>query len=195
VEASAGDALEFVSCGIAVRGVDLRAPSEGDALAELEIRGPSLMEGYLGAEAPWASDGYLRTHDLARLDGSELFIIGRTDDTISASGRNVYAPRLEEALWQLPELRAGCVVLVSLADGRYACVAEAKEPGDVDITQTGRRIRSLLARMSGLSPSVIAFVERGTLPKTPSGKIQRIRTATLFEAEQLPVFALQTFGA
>jgi acyl-coenzyme A synthetase/AMP-(fatty) acid ligase len=37
-----------------------------------------------------------------------------------------------------------------------------------------RGIRTATARQTGVSPTTVAFVARGSLPKTPSGKLRRL---------------------
>jgi acyl-CoA synthetase (AMP-forming)/AMP-acid ligase II len=54
-------------------------------------------------------------------------------------------------------------------------VAEPRVAGaDVgDLRAGAREIRAALTRRFAAGPSAIVFVERGSLPKTPSGKIRR----------------------
>ena len=63
-----------------------------------------------------------------------------------------------------------CVVVPD-GRGRYAVLFEARSGPDVDgLLATVRR---RLASVAGVGPSAVACLARGTLPKTPSGKIRR----------------------
>ena len=54
-------------------------------------------------------------------------------------------------------------------------VAEPNAPvsDTADLRQAAGAIRAALVRRFGAGPSAVVFIERGTLPKTPSGKVRR----------------------
>jgi fatty-acyl-CoA synthase len=108
------------------------------------------------------------------IDG-ELFVTGRSDDQLSLAGRNIFAWELERAVDTVAGVRAGACVVVSDEDGRYAVLFEPNEPQASDLQATIFAVRACLAQVAGIGPSAVAAAPRGSLPKTPSGKLQRNR--------------------
>lgn len=76
-------------------------PADGD-IGELWVRGPHVMKGYYRAPEETAravnDDGWFNTRDLARLEGRNLFIVGRTKELIVRFGFNVYPAEVEGVL-------------------------------------------------------------------------------------------------
>ena len=183
---------ELVACGRALEGVELRI-ADGATVGELEVRSPSLLTRYVGAPgAAVSAEGWFRTTDVAHLgsDG-QLYVIGRTDDVLVIAGRNLDAKDLDRVAAAHPATRPGNCATVADGAGRYLVVAEPNAPvGDADaLRRAGREIRVSLAQRFGASPSAVVFIERGTLPKTPSGKLQRNRLADLWHQDRLAVLA------
>ena len=101
--------------GFPLPGVEVRlAPREGGT-AEIEVRGPNVITGYLGTAsaqvhtgpdarvalngAAFTDDGWFRTGDLGEFDdGGYLCISGRTKELIITGGYNVYPREVEELL-------------------------------------------------------------------------------------------------
>jgi acyl-CoA synthetase (AMP-forming)/AMP-acid ligase II len=176
VVANAKPASELVSTGPPIDGVDVRVVSEGGAIGPIEVRSASLLDRYLGAELRLTADGYFPTRDLGMLESGELFVLGRSDEVIIVAGRNVYPADVEAAAVTEPRVRPGCVAAVEAPGGGVAIVAEPRAHGlpMAELTQASGRIRSAVARELGVGPVTVAFVPRGSLPKTPSGKLRRV---------------------
>ena len=181
------DPHTLVSTGPPIDGVDVRVPGPEGAVGQIEFRSPSLLDRYIGAELRLTDDGYFRTSDLGLVDGGELFVIGRSDEVIIVAGRNLYPADIETAL---PDgmVRPGCVAAVEAPGGGLAIVAEATssrmEPTELD--RVCRSIRGAVAVATGVGAATVAFVHRGTLLKTPSGKLRRLAIRTvLAEGESL----------
>ena len=108
------------SIGAVFPGVEIKlvgsdgqgAPAGG--VGELRVRGPNIMKGYYRAPEETAAaidaDGWFNTRDLARLDGGNLFIVGRTKDLIVHRGFNVYPAEVESVLNAHPEVVQSAVV-------------------------------------------------------------------------------------
>jgi acyl-CoA synthetase (AMP-forming)/AMP-acid ligase II len=177
---------ELVSCGPPVLHTEVR--TTGDTpLGELEIRSPSLLSRYVGASSPLTGDGWLCTADLGYVRNGEVFIAGRTDDVLIVAGRNIDARALDEAVGAHPACRPGNVACVSDGSGRYVVVAEPRTSGmaPAELRSGAREIRVALARRFAASPSAVVFIERGTLPKTPSGKVRRNHLGALWAEGRL----------
>jgi long-chain acyl-CoA synthetase len=89
--------------GIEYRLVNFAGTHVADGeVGELHVRGPNVMLGYYRAPELTAkaidAGGWFNTGDLARLDGDNLFIVGRTKELIIRSGFNVYPAEVEAVL-------------------------------------------------------------------------------------------------
>jgi len=196
------DGVELVSVGRPLPGFEVRVlPDPGDEddlppspagtarlpegeVGRVWVRGPSLMEGYLGrpeATARVLRDGWLDTGDLGFLHGGELFLTGRAKDVVILRGRNHAPEEIEHAVWEVPGVRRGCVVaaswlpedaeseqLVLLVERDLGAGDRAALPGEI----AAGCARAVLAA-TGLSPDRVEVLEPGTLPRTSSGKLRR----------------------
>jgi len=78
---------------------------------QLWLRGPGMMDGYLGHPSPFDEDGWFPTGDLARLDDEgRVYLQGRLKDMIRRSGENIAAHEVEEVLAGHPGVRLAAVV-------------------------------------------------------------------------------------
>jgi fatty-acyl-CoA synthase len=175
--------VEAVSVGRPLTGVSVRPVD--DQAGELLIRSPSLACGYL--DDPTATEstfinGELHTGDIGFCTKSgELAILGRTDDVIKVGARKIWATEVEAAVARDPAVRSGNCVLLALpteSGERLVLLAERKSENDAPDSLARRLARATLAD-SGISVHECIFVPSGTLPKTPSGKIQRHRCLAL----------------
>jgi acyl-CoA synthetase (AMP-forming)/AMP-acid ligase II len=151
-----------------------------------------MMKGYLGGgEVVFQDDGAFQTSDLAHIEGDELFVVGRSDDVFVIAGRNIHARDLDAIVDLHPSVRPGNCAAILVEPGQYAVIAEprAKMIGIESYKSAGQEIRRSLAKRISLNPSEIVFVERGSIPKTPSGKIRRKLLARQWQQGQLVYLA------
>jgi len=177
----------LVSTGAPIDGVDVRVPGAEGVVGQIEFRSPALLDRYIGAELRLTDDGYFRTSDLGLIDGGELFVVGRSDEVIIVAGRNLYPADVEAALPQ-GLARPGCVAAVDAPGGGLAIVAETRSTGmdATELERVSRSIRASVAVATGVGAATVAFVHRGALLKTPSGKLRRLAIrAALAEGESL----------
>jgi len=81
-----------------------------DAEGQMWLRGPGMMDGYLGHPSPFV-DGWFPTGDLARLDDEgRVYLTGRAKDMIRRSGENIAAREVEEVLLTHPAVRVAAVI-------------------------------------------------------------------------------------
>jgi fatty-acyl-CoA synthase len=166
----------FVNCGTPLDDYDVSIAGGGD-IGEIVVRGPGLADGYLNQ--PEVSrekfDHGLHTGDIGFLHDDSLFVVGRADDLLSVGGRNVFARDLEIAIAGIDEIKPGGIAVVGVdAGARIEIVAlveasapiSARRPLAAQIDQQARRV-------SGVAISRCVFLEPGSLPKTPSGKVRR----------------------
>jgi acyl-CoA synthetase (AMP-forming)/AMP-acid ligase II len=178
---------ELVSCGRPIPRVEVRVAG-GAPLGELEIKSPSLLDRYVGdPRAPLTPDGWLHTADLGSLRAGEVYVVGRTDDMIVVAGRNLDARALDHLVGNHPGCRPGNAACIPDGEGRFVVVAEP-DGVEVDVAAlrgVARAVRvSLVGRFSA-SPSSVIFIERGTFPKTPSGKVRRNHLRALWAEDKL----------
>lgn len=141
---------------------------------ELWVRGPQVMEGYLGLPDETAAiltpDGWLRTGDLVAIhDDGELEIRDRLKELIKVRGASVAPAELELVLRQHPAVRDAGVVGVPDPECGQAPIAfvVADGPADADelLAFAGERLAAYKR------PREVILVDG--LPRTLSGKLLR----------------------
>jgi fatty-acyl-CoA synthase len=192
---SGADARTVVSVGVPVRGIEVRVvdhrsrPHPPRRVGSIEIRGAAVSRGYL-TENGWLDgpirDGWLSTGDLGYLDEhGSLYVCGRAKDVIVIAGKNIYPTDIERAACAVPGVRAGNAAAIRIdgGDGResFAVLAESASAADAAESE---RVRAEIARgvsqAVGYNARAVLVLPPGTLPKTPSGKLQRHKVAELF---------------
>jgi len=169
-----GTARPLVSTGSPLAGTDVRVATTDGPIGPIEFRSPSLLSRYIGAELRLTDDGYFVTGDIGVMHDGELFVVGRGDEAIVVAGCNVYPDDIETAV-RHESIRKGCIAAVAAPDGGLAVVVEpSKRMSTAELETACRSIRSVVASQTGCSPTTVAFVPRGALPKTPSGKLRRL---------------------
>ncbi|MGE5291010.1 MAG: amino acid adenylation domain-containing protein [Micromonosporaceae bacterium] len=188
-----------VSCGSVIEGHRLTVRKPGGSeevfdgqIGEVCLSGPSVSPGYwdapeAGAEA-FAADldsahaarpGHtLRTGDLGFLHEGQLFVTGRLKDIIIVRGRNLAAEDVEFAVTGChPLIRPGCVAAfgVTGAGGEeLAVLAELRQEADgAALQEASAAVQAALAAQFGVTADRVLLARRGTVLKTPSGKIRR----------------------
>ncbi|MFI4999420.1 MAG: AMP-binding protein [Reyranellales bacterium] len=173
--------------------VRVRDPETGVLLGvgqagELECAGPSLMVGYYGNDAATAatltSDGYVRTGDLAELDGLGGFtFLSRMGDVLRLSGFLVNPLEIETHIQKLPAIE-GCqtIAVAGLAGVRAVSFVILKPGAVLDEAGVVAHCRHGLANYK-VPLRVFAIDD---FPKTPSPNGFKIQRAKLREmAENL----------
>ena len=153
---------------------------------ELEIRGPSVMAGYLGDEVPdLTPDGFLRTGDLGRETDDGFAFTARRGDALRLSGFLVSPREIEAFLEQGDDVAEAAVVAVE-HDGaqRPVAFAVAREGAVLDEAAALERCRERLAAFK--VPR--RLVELGELPATDSPNGRKLQRS---ELRRLAAEALQ----
>ncbi|MGP0051402.1 MAG: AMP-binding protein [Solirubrobacteraceae bacterium] len=180
------DGAEVVSVGVPLAGVEVRVTDADRTVSEIQVRSPSLLEEYVGAELALVDDGWFATGDLGAIVDGQLYVTGRTDDLLIVGGRNLYARDLELVAGEHAAVREGMCVAAQRPDGRYVIVAEPRLGTDrAQLRDAVRWIQDELTVRFGAAPAEIAIIAPRTLPKTASGKLARRATARLYDAGEL----------
>jgi acyl-CoA synthetase (AMP-forming)/AMP-acid ligase II len=167
-----GQNSTYVSCGRILDCVTVAAPDISVGAGPIAVGGPAMCSGYVPSRSA-PPTGWIDTGDLGVLAGGELFVTGRSDDLLCLAGRNMFAWELERAASTLPEVRAGACAAVTDGQGRYVVFFEPRGAEGSELEDVLTKVRRKLAAVAGIGPSAVGCLARGTLPKTPSGKIRR----------------------
>lgn len=132
-------------CGVEIRIVDdagAPLPHDGEAVGEIEIRGPWITGSYyLGYDASKFDSGWLRTGDVGRIDDCGFVTLtDRAKDVIKSGGEWISSVELENHLIAHPAVLEAAVVAVPddrwqerplvavvLHDGAAATAVELRE--------------------------------------------------------------------
>lgn len=168
-----GERKSFVSCGATLPCVEAES-SGGQAASPIRIRGASTC----GAHLPPRSrvDGWIDTGDLGTC-GDVVVVTGRTDDLLTIAGQNIFAWELERRAQDHPMVRTGCCIAVQHTAGRYVLLFEPARCDAALGQESLHEVRTHMLRSTGLAPTLVGCLPRGSLPKTASGKRQRNRVA------------------
>lgn len=181
-------AVRLVSNGVPLPGVSVTGERPGE-VSELLVTSPSLARGYHrdpDRTGQRFRDGLLHTGDLGFVLDGEVYVAGRADDLLSVGGRSVHSGDIEDAIDALGAVRKGCSALIDVADeepGRLVLLLEAKRRTD-DFHGIADRAATVAMEKAGIAVSECVFLERGALPRTPSGKIQRFRCRAMLSGEE-----------
>ncbi len=93
---------------------ETRAPAPPNAVGELALRGPQVMQGYWHMEEETRRifhNGWMLTGDMAKMDEEGYFyIVDRKKDMIIAGGFNIYPREIEEVLYKHPKILEAAVI-------------------------------------------------------------------------------------
>jgi acyl-CoA synthetase (AMP-forming)/AMP-acid ligase II len=194
-EGVGGFGMAEVACvGEPLRGTALRVvAADGTVLGdgcvgEIHVRGPGVFRGYLDDDAATeaAMDGdWLRTGDLGFLHDGELYVSGRLKDVLIVSGENLMPEEIEALADALSggggTCRSAAFSVTGAEPGeRVILVVETDVQDEERLRTQERDIRRAVGRALGLPLADVAFVRRGAIPRTTSGKLQRARLRGLY---------------
>jgi amino acid adenylation domain-containing protein len=164
---------------------ELNKVTKPGQFGELYVRGPSLMQGYLGqpgktAEVlvpnpfnPFFNELVYKTGDIVALDTNGNYIyVSREDGMVKTRGYRVELGEIETVLYGHPGIREVAVVAVpdELLGNRLGAVISLNEGA----TLTREEVRAFcnLRLPSYMLPDIVQF--RQAIPKTSTGKIDRV---------------------
>jgi len=164
--------------GVEIKAVDfvtgaLHGP---EAVGEIAVRGPSVMQGYARMPAETARsfspEGFFLTGDLGIIDeDGYLRIVGRTKETIVRGGYQIYPREIEDQLRAHPAVDDVCVIGVPHdIMGELVCACVVPVEGAVI---TGGELKEFARdTMADYKlPDLVRFFD--TFPMTGSGKVKR----------------------
>lgn len=203
-------AVTLVGCGEPAAGTTVRIvdPASGLPLGsrqvgEIWLSGPQVARGYWGRDddafdaslADSPGTAFLRTGDLGFLtDEGELVFVERLKDVIVFNGQKHACHDLElTAGTSHKALSPDSCVAVSFEAGdkpHLVVIAELPRHALGQADDVAQAIRAAWFTTHGLAPRTIAFVARGKLSRTTSGKLQRRLSARRLVAGAMGVLAV-----
>jgi len=161
---------------VRVRIVDLETGAEvpTGGTGEIQVQGPSVMAGYLPAEADADAfaDGWYRTGDIGRLEpGGWLQITDRVKEMIKVKGFQVAPAEIEAVLLGHPAV-ADCAVfgVPDPAAGEAVVAAVQLTPG---VPVADGELQALVAHRLATYKRITRLHVVDAIPRLPSGKVLR----------------------
>ena len=152
-----------------------------DEIGEVVIKGPNVMSGYHAneeANATAFTNGWFRTGDQGRIDTDGYVVLtGRLKEIINRGGEKVSPREVDEVMLEHPDVAQ--VVTFAVPDSRLGeQVAAAVVPtSDVPDAIDERALRVYVSERLAAYKVPRRVVVLETIPKGPSGKLQRIGLA------------------
>ncbi len=149
-------------------------PVTDEPEGEIQVKGPSVMKGYLGVEKKnsdvFTKDGWFRTGDRGRLDDDGfLSVTGRLNEMIVRRGENIAPAEIENELLHMNGVQSAAVVgKTDEAQGEVPVGFIVPGP-EADITR--RDVRSFLQERLANHKLPADVVVSDDLPIGPTGKI------------------------
>ncbi len=168
-----GQPIPFVE--IRARGGEGLVPWDGEAMGELEVRGPSIASGYY--EAPeaadrWTEDGWFRTGDIATI-GPDAYVTiqDRAKDLVKSGGEWISSVALENALMGHPAVAEAAVIGIpdETWSERPLAVVVLREGAAAGPDELRAFLEPRVARF--WLPDRFEFVDE--IPKTAVGKFRK----------------------
>ena len=182
--AMAGIPLAFVE--VRARIGDEEVPWDGEAMGELEVRGPWVAAGYYDTPEQadrWTADGWFRTGDIVSIHPrGYIQIKDRSKDVIKSGGEWISSVELENALMAHPAVAEAAVIAIPDPkwDERPLAAVVLKQ----GVAATADELREFLAPnfAKWWLPERIEFVDE--IPKTSVGKFKKMALREQFAAAE-----------
>ena len=190
--ADAGDA-PLVSCGPPIEGMRVAIVDSGGSevnpgtVGDIRISGHSLMSGYRNADGTVAAPpgGWHDTGDRGLLCDGELFVVGRSKEMLIIRGRNLPPYDVESVIGEIPGVGQGNAVVFSVPGGnrgdeRTVAVVGAVIADDGQRSRLRAELAAVVRGTFGFSLDDVVLVPRRAIPRTTSGKTQRVKVRELY---------------
>lgn len=208
--ADATDVKKVISCGtapdehsLAIVDPQTGQPCEDGQIGEIHVSGPSVSPGYWhqtesSRDTFYQSDSgeqWLATGDLGSLVNGELIITGRLKELIIIRGRNVIPQDLEATTWNAHRaLEPNAAAVFSIEVDENECVVVAAElrrteRRNADAQEVARTISKAISDEHGVALHEVVLLRPGSIPRTTSGKIQRLLCQRLYREQDWKVIA------
>lgn len=202
----------FVNCGRPIPETDVKIVDgesqrevADETVGEVWVGGPSVALGYWND--PNQTEGvfrntisgrrgsahYCRTGDLGFVSNGQLYITGRIKELIIVNGKNLYPTDVEATVEAAHDRIAGNRAVAFAIDRndqeRLAVIYEVRGHKKLDMTELMAKIRQQILAVHGVQPLALVAVPVGSLPRTTSGKKERLASRRLYLSHSLETIA------
>ncbi|MFI5776930.1 long-chain fatty acid--CoA ligase [Nocardia sp. NPDC051570] len=169
-------------------------PNDGEALGELEVRGPWITGSYYspdgaGVDAEKFHDGWLRTGDVGKISPEGyLTLVDRSKDVIKSGGEWISSVDLENAIMGHPAVAEASVIGIpdEKWDERPLVTVVLKDGAAAEAEQLREFLAGKFAKWQ--LPEYWTFLEE--IPKTSVGKFDKKRLRARYADGELKVVTL-----
>lgn len=181
----------FISCGPLLEDMELQiiddegVPVAPGSVGNLQVRGPSVMSGYLGME-PFAPGSWYDAGDLGFARNERIYITGRVKDLLKRGAETFPAALVEAVAEDALGLRTGrAAAFANLRDdiGKEEIVLLVESPDWSE--ERARDAAAAISQELGLQVDVIRNTRGARLPRTSSGKLMRQMAAMHYREGEL----------
>ncbi|MCM3848982.1 long-chain fatty acid--CoA ligase [Pseudonocardia sp. DR1-2] len=187
VRALQGPPVPLVDLRIADPETGAEQPWDGTTSGEVQVAGPWIASEYYrgeGGGTQFTSDGWLRTGDVAVVDGSGYVkLVDRTKDLVKSGGEWISSVELENEIMAHPKVAEAAVIAIPherWVERPMACVVvkdgETLTADELLAFLTGRVAKWWL-------PDAVEFIDE--VPKTSVGKFSKKTLREKFEGYSL----------
>ena len=189
--------IDLVSVGYPLIGQEIKIVNKRGAtlhereVGEICVKSQSLSSGYYkNPEATHAvfKDHWFHSGDMGFILDGRLYISGRIKEMIIKRGKNIYPYDVERIASTVKGVRLGCCAAFDVhneAEGTedlvLVCETTAKEREALE--RLKQEIHNEILTRLGIAPDDIKLVPKESIPKTTSGKIQRILCKKIYLEE------------
>ncbi len=185
--------VEFAVVGFPLANSDFKILDEqGNELPEhtiglIHIKGKNVTQGYYKLpelnKQVFTLPGWLNTGDLGFIHKEQLVITGRQKEIIFVNGQNYYPHDLEEVVQRNTSIDTGKIAFAPIKKDKESqtewIAALVVHKGKVaSFVEVHHEIRRLINEQLGIDVQVIVPIRQ--MPKTTSGKIQRLKLANAY---------------
>jgi len=183
--AKQGFPLPFIE--IRGRGDDGLIPWDGEAMGELEVRGPWVASSYFNTEEgsdKFTEDGWFKTGDIVTIEpGGYVEIRDRDKDLVKSGGEWISSVDLENALMGHEAVAEAAVIAIPHEkwDERPLAIVVLKEGQEVTAEELLSHLEGDFAKWQ--LPDAVEFVDE--IPRTATGKFLKMELREQFKDYQL----------
>lgn len=178
-----------------------RVAVDDGVVGEIWVSGPCVAAGYLcggeisaqtfEARLADGSGPFLRTGDLGALLDGDIFVVGRSKEVIILRGRKIFPQDVESVVQDAhPALKSLGSAAFGVAGRDGECVVVVQEIERtwlqrLDAQEVASEIRNAVFEAFEIGVADVVLVKPDTVPKTSSGKVQRVLCRQLYLSREL----------
>ncbi len=132
---------------------------------------------------------FFRTGDIGFIHDGELYVSGRIKEIIIIGGRNLFPQDIEQSVTAELGLMDNSVAAfgIDTENGEGVVIAVESQIPEENFDAAVLSIRRIIKEEYDLAPYAVIFLKQQSLPKTSSGKVQRILCRQRYIDKTLPI--------